>query len=118
MIPLHLNRCVFTWFGLCPFDAREKMWQKYFAIVFPFVGVTIECIELYASVKVLIASPKTDLKTSLIAFVQITALMASIYSDFAIFFQRNQIIDIFPMIEKIYKKSEYMQYMKHIQIDF
>lgn len=114
MIPLNLNRRVFTWFGLCPFDSSAKMWKKYFAIGFVFVGFAIECIQLYASFKVLIESPKNDLKTSLIAFVQITALMASIYSDFAIFFQRNQIIDTFPMIEKIYKKSEFFFTFKPI----
>lgn len=107
MIPLHLNRCVFTWFGLCPFDARAKLWKTYFAIGFLFVGLTIECIQLNASAKVLIASPKTDFKTLLVAFVQFSALMASIYSDLAIFYHRNQIIDTFSLIEKIYKKSEH-----------
>lgn len=107
MNPLHFNRRILTWLGLCPFDAREKMWKKYFAIVYLFVCFIVEFIQLYASVKVLIASPKTDLETLLIAFVEIIALMATIYTDLVILSQRNQIIDTFPMFEKIYKKCEY-----------
>lgn len=105
MKPLATNQRVLIWFCVCP-DESSSNRQKLAHIAFTTAVVVSIFFCYIPSIEFFVKFVSIDLKDSLYALFQVSALSYAIYTVIFVYFSRQKFIAIFENLSKIYNECK------------
>lgn len=99
---LTLNKSIFKWLCIYPFESGASILKKNSSVIFVVLVISIEITSLKLSFLFICENAKTDFSNSLYAFIQMAGFICVISTLTVAYISRHELVNVIVIMQGIY----------------